>query len=145
MDIAITGKLPRGFTKQLVRKLVSRAYRRGGGKGSASIGVAFVSEREIRRLNRVYRRKDKVTDVLSFASSDLSRKHPDPRLLGDIIVCSAQVRRQAKRIGRPARQEFALMLVHGTLHLLGYDHESVKDEKRMFGLQQDILIEAMKL
>jgi probable rRNA maturation factor len=52
------------------------------------------------------------------------------------------VKRQAKRIGRPVRDELGLMVVHGVLHLLGYDHESLADERRMFWLQHDILIQA---
>jgi probable rRNA maturation factor len=64
------------------------------------------------------------------------------RQLGDIVISLPQVRRQAKAIGRGTKAEFCLMVVHGTLHLLGYDHETLADEKKMFQLQHDILISA---
>jgi probable rRNA maturation factor len=90
------------------------------------LSVAFVSSDRIRALNREFRGRDEVTDVLSFPSQDSQ----DPAYLGDIAVCPSVIARQAGRDwqdGRPVtstpREELALMLIHSVLHLVGYDHE----------------------
>lgn len=86
-----------------------------------------------------------MTDVLSFANEDhltppcVTLKN-EPQDIGDIIICLPQVKRQAKASGRRINTEFALMVAHGTLHLLGYDHLAVKDETVMFALQQETLM-----
>lgn len=145
LTVATLGKMPSGFIKASVVDLMRLAARRAGFKGTATVSVRFVDDRTIRQLNRVHRGKDKVTDVLSFSATEGLPKAMQASAageLGDIVISVPQVRRQAKAIGRPAKAEFALMLVHGTLHLLGFDHESVADETRMFALQHDILIRA---
>lgn len=114
-----------------------------GRRQPLSLGLVAVDDRTIRRLNRAYRGRDRVTDVLSFRLAD---GQPQPgggaeavEDLGDIFVCLPQVRRQAKAIGRPVRTELALMVAHGTLHLLGYDHVTLAEETRMFALQHEAL------
>jgi probable rRNA maturation factor len=95
----------------------------------AELSVAFVGERRIRALNREHRGKDEVTDVLSFPLEDAGDEpagagpQAPPRLLGDIVVCARQALRQARADGLPPSFELAVLLAHGTLHLLGYDHE----------------------
>jgi probable rRNA maturation factor len=107
------------------------------------LGLVAVGEKEMRRLNRTYRGKDRVTDVLSFRLADGA---PQPGAaagelenLGDIFICMPQVRRQAKAVPRAVRTEVALMVAHGTLHLLGYDHVTLAEETRMFSLQHEAL------
>jgi probable rRNA maturation factor len=93
----------------------------------ASLSVAFVDEREMRRLNKEWRGRDKVTDVLSFED------------VGEILICYPQARRQAAELGHSARDEVIFLLVHGVLHVFGYDHVKPADAKRMFPLQAKIL------
>lgn len=83
------------------------------------ISIALLSSQEIRELNRVYRHKDKVTDVLSFnmGSSDI---------LGEVLICLDQAKTQAKKT---IKAELQLLTVHGILHLLGYDHEISREEE----------------
>lgn len=120
-----------------VRKAIEGALRGAGRKGAFEVGVVFVSDAEMTKLNTMYRGKHKTTDVLSFGNDGA---WPGPEeLLGDIIVSVAQAGRQAKTAKKPVRAEVAMLLVHGTLHLLGYDHETLKDEKVMFPLQNRIL------
>jgi probable rRNA maturation factor len=110
------------------------------------IDLSVVSDEEIRRINREHRGIDKVTDVLSFRLSEdetfgaLADIGESSEYLGDILICLPQVRRQAREIGRSSATELALMVAHGTLHLLGYDHCDLRDETRMFGLQQETLM-----
>ena len=91
----------------------------------------------MRSLNKQYRGKDKATDVLSFAALDVElpkalRKHT-PRMLGDLAISVDTLLRQAKEYGVTPKEELLRLLIHGTLHLLGYDHENVsaKEAQRM--------------
>jgi probable rRNA maturation factor len=96
-----------------------------------NIDVRFVSDSEIKRLNRMYRNKDEITDVLSF-------QYPDNKeLLGDVAISFAQAQRQV--VERPATEEAIELIVHGVLHILGYDHERPGDDKVMFSLQDSII------
>jgi probable rRNA maturation factor len=135
LTLILRGRLPAGITAKRVSMLANAAYARGRGKPGVEMSVSVVGDAEIRRLNRQYRGKDKVTDVLSFSMSGEAG-------LGDIFICLPQVRRQARLFGRSAAAEFALMVVHGTLHLMGHDHATLAQERRMFGLQHDVLSRA---
>lgn len=101
------------------------------GVGPGHVVIRFVDENEMRLLNQEWRGKDSPTDVLSFPSGIVDpegRKH-----IGDIALCHALARRQARRRGHGAFRELALLSLHGLLHLLGYDHE--KDEGEMDALE----------
>ena len=112
---------------------------------NAELGVELVGERRIRDLNREHRGKDEVTDVLSFPLEEADEE-PDaaaegddgpPRLLGDIVICTRRALRQARADGLPPAFELAVLLVHGTLHLLGHDHET--DAGQMALRQAEVL------
>jgi len=146
LTVELFGKLPRGLSISEAKKLAEMAFKMGGGRRKSAMNISIVDDRQMRLLNRRHRGKDKVTDVLSFRYSE-SGKFPAPdedrvEPLGDVAVCLPQVRRQAKTVGRPVAAEFSLMVVHGVLHLLGFDHETMAQETNMFRLQQDILIKA---
>jgi probable rRNA maturation factor len=91
----------------------------------AEVGVQFVGARRMRALNGEYRSVDAVTDVLSFPLEEPGEEPLPgvPRLLGDVIVCPVQARRQALADGAPPAFELAVLLTHGLLHLLGWEHE----------------------
>ena len=99
--------------------------------------VVFVTSGEIRRLNRLYRRKDYSTDILSFQPAE-------PSSVGELVLCLPIIRRQSRRTGLSERGELGYMIVHGVLHLLGFDHGSGKDEAEMFALQDLIFGELAK-
>lgn len=101
------------------------------------IEIIIVGESEIKRLNRDYRGKNKVTDVLSFAWQEDNKVSTN--LLGQIYICYPQIKRQAKVWQVSAKEEFSRMLIHGLLHLVGYDHDNEKDSKKMFDLQEKII------
>jgi len=86
------------------------------------VGIALVDDREIRRLNRTYRKKDKVTDVLSFPAGARNG------YLGDIAISAAAARRNAQQYRRTLSCEIRILVLHGMLHLLGYDHETDRGE-----------------
>ena len=101
------------------------------------VAVSFVSDQDIRRLNRQYRSKDRVTDVLSFPApeQDLSG------LLGDVLIAFNQAQRQAE--DGDIELEIADLLVHGILHLMGYNHEQPDEAHVMFPLQDKLVAEIL--
>lgn len=94
------------------------------GSAESQLTLRVVDESEITRLNRDYRHKDAPTNVLSFPF-DMPQGLPESECLGelgDVVICAAVVRREAARQGKSEESHWAHMVVHGTLHLLGYDH-----------------------
>lgn len=105
--------------------------------------IILVDSNTIQEINREYRKIDKVTDVISFASlDDESLMNMEESVeLGDIFINVQAIRDQAKDYGHSLKREFCFLVTHGILHLLGYDHLNVDDEKIMFDLQEEILNE----
>ena len=109
---------------------------------NAIFSIVFVDDDEIHRINREYRNVDRITDVISFAFEDSKDlEYNDFRMLGDIYICIPQMKRQAESYGHSEKRELSFLTVHGLLHLLGYDHMEIEDEKKMFALQELILDE----
>ena len=112
------------------------ALKRASGSDAGEVCVRVVDETEIRELNATYRHKDAVTNVLSFpADVDL----PEARIWGDVVVCAPVVGREAAEQGKAYADHFAHMVVHGVLHLLGYDHETAAEADVMERLEIEIL------
>jgi len=103
----------------------------------AELTVRFVDEGEAAELNRRWRGKSGPTNVLSFPVSGLEQAAPG--LLGDIVVCAPVVEREAEQQGKRLQAHWAHMVVHGTLHLLGYDHENNEEADIMESLEATIL------
>ncbi len=106
---------------------------------NAEFNIILVDDKKIRELNKTYRNIDKTTDVISFALEDNESIKMEKRILGDIYISCDTALRQAKEYGHSTLREFSFLSVHGLLHLLGYDHETLKDEKIMFKKQELIL------
>ena len=104
--------------------------------------IIIVDEEKIRYLNKNYRDKDSVTDVISFAleDDDIFIK-TDMRILGDIYICLKRAKDQSVEYGHSFLREISFLTIHGLLHLLGYDHMNSDEEKEMFELQERILSE----
>lgn len=105
---------------------------------TVEVNYAFVSPRQIHKLNRTFRQVDKVTDVLSFPDGDINPE-TNCRFMGDVLICRAVARKQAKALGHSLAHEITFLQVHGTLHLFGYDHIDSADEVKMLGLQREIM------
>jgi probable rRNA maturation factor len=99
---------------------------RGAGKEMA---LQVVSSTRMQALNRRYRGKDKPTNVLAFPAGATPGVQPRP--LGDVVICPAVLRREAREQGKTEQAHWAHLVVHGTLHLAGYDHEDDDDAVRM--------------
>lgn len=111
--------------------------------GSAELSVLLANDPTLRRLNRMYRNRDRATDVLSFSMREYRRPEdplpPQAWVLGDLVISLDQARRQARERGTDLESEVHCLLIHGLLHLLGYDHVRPLDAKRMFTLQASLL------
>ncbi len=109
----------------------------------AELSIALVDEAEMTRLHVEWMDEPGSTDVLSFPMDDLAPGDPlGPRVtgvLGDVIICPAVAARQADQAGHGVNDELALLLTHGVLHLLGYDHAEPHEHERMFALQDSLL------
>ncbi len=100
----------------------------------------LVDDSVMRELNRAYRNIDRTTDVLAFALNEGDFPDPNPEMFGDIVVSVETAVRQAAAAGHSTEQELACLLVHGALHLLGYDHEGPRDNaERMARRESEIL------
>ena len=106
-------------------------------KAEAELTIRLADEAEIQQLNRDYRDKDKATNVLSFPA-DLP-EHIELPLLGDMIICPAVVKQEAQQQHKSLQAHWAHMTIHGTLHLLGYDHIDEQEAEIMEGIEIDLL------
>jgi probable rRNA maturation factor len=150
MRIAIAGEAPCDLAP--IRQAIRRAVRPYGLPRDAEVHVAFISDPEMRALNKKFRRIDKTTDVLSFGEAIPARDrgagaiaHINGRRaangggfdLGEILISPDQASRQARRRKRPVMEEVAFLAAHGVLHLLGYEDETPAGYREMVRLGHD--------
>ncbi|MBL0625254.1 rRNA maturation RNase YbeY [Aeromonas jandaei] len=110
-----------------------------GFQQEAEVTVRIVDEAESNELNLTYRGKDKPTNVLSFPFE--APPGLELPLLGDLVICRQVVEREAQEQGKPLMAHWAHMVVHGSLHLLGYDHIEDEEAEEMEALERDIMQE----
>jgi probable rRNA maturation factor len=122
MEIIINNLSGARIDRSLIKKLAKRVSRK-----KMIVSISFVPLAEIKRLNRMYRHKNKPTDVLSFNMNE-------GKCLGDVIICPSIAKVNAAKYGSTFKSEISRLVAHGLLHLLGYDHG-----KKMFDLQEKIL------
>ncbi len=103
----------------------------------AELSVLFVSDSEIRQLNRQYRDLDRPTDVLAFSMREGEGSEINPGILGDIVVSTETAQRQGDEIGWGLEKEVCKLLTHGLLHLIGYDHETDPQEATWMQQKED--------
>ena len=153
VDVQFTVSTLPGMSRERAREIISRVCREVARleelKG-AEVAVSLVSDRRIRELNRQYRNRDAVTDVLSFAMQETVDGAPMPAapmpaasaetvMLGDIVVSWPRVKAQAGEYGHGLERELAFLVAHGMFHLLGYDHQTPGDERMMADRQEEVL------
>lgn len=139
----VIGKLPKSISPRLLPRIARECsgLRAGTKNGTRLIGLQCVSPLKIRELNHVYGGNDRPTDVLSFSVNEGGAfpKQASEEELGDIVIAPTVAREEAKRRSVSIAEELVRLIVHGTLHLLGYDHADARAEKRMFRLQEQIV------
>lgn len=125
-----------------VKKIIETTLRHIDTQSDCEVGIACVDNDESHKLNLEYRKKDKPTNVLSFPSDipDEMAKFLDSFPIGDLVICIPVVLQEAQEQNKAPLTHFTHMLVHGTLHLMGYDHEtSDEDAEEMEALEIEIL------
>jgi probable rRNA maturation factor len=121
------------ITEKVLRHVAKEAFLYIG--RDFEVNLRFVSEKKIRELNRIYRNRDMVTDVLSFGLND---KEPG----GDVAICYKEVKRQSTNWKHTVNEAASLLLVHGMLHLSGFEHTKTLDRAKMESAEQKILSKA---
>ena len=126
-----------GSIRQLLRRAVQEAASAQSTSGS-ELAIVLTNDSAIRQLNRVWRNVDAPTNVLSFPAA--TKQGPDePAHLGDIVLAYETIAREARDEGKPLANHVAHLVVHGYLHLLGFDHERNADAEEMEQTERDIL------
>lgn len=104
------------------------------------LSVVFANDHLLHELNRTYRDKDRPTNVLAFPQEPIDTVGPSARLLGDVVLSLSTADREARCLEQPLETRVVYLLIHGLLHLLGYDHEqSDAAQQRMEALEQELL------
>lgn len=142
IKLEINQKVGKKLNKKWLSKIIKSTLKMVDVK-QAEISIAFVGEKKIKELNRRYRRKNKITDVLSFTYQIQNTKYKIP-LVGEIIICYPQAVRQARERGHGAKEEIKTLLVHGLLHLCGHEHEKGAKEAEKMRRMEKIVLEKIK-
>jgi rRNA maturation RNase YbeY len=145
---------------RLAERMLAVAHESG-----SELSIELIGDRRMHRLNRVYRKKDRPTDVLSFPMRDVRpgqrpaargqgqevranllrplASRPAPELLGDIVISVPTARRQAQQAGHSVDEELAMLMIHGFLHLCGYDHERGEREARRMRRRERAMLRSL--
>lgn len=140
-------KIPRGI-RLLIRRCCQAVLATEKFQQDAEVSVSFVSNKEIRNLNKVYRNKDKETDVLSFPLTD-EDGHTEVNAetgaveLGDVVISLETAVKQAEMYGHSLEREVGFLTVHSMLHLLGYDHETSPLDERIMREKEEVVLEKL--
>jgi probable rRNA maturation factor len=130
-------KLDRVGLRRDVRKILSLL-----GVAEGELSLLFVDDEGIRKINREYLRRDRPTNVIAFSLSEGSFGEVNPGMLGDVVVSVETAGREAKAAGIPAGDAILNLVIHGILHLTGYDHEETRGRARvMSAVQEAIFVE----
>lgn len=142
IDVQIELSLPDPLTAEDLARWAEATLVHESQPAGASLSIVITSDDTVRTLNRTYRQVDASTDVLSFASQEggeFITPAEEPPYLGDIVIALPTAQAQAAEAGHPLANELALLVVHGCLHLIGYDHADDDEQERMFAVQDEIL------
>jgi probable rRNA maturation factor len=148
INISVEQKLKVSLKESWLQKIAIRTLEAEGIISPVEIGLVITDSKTIQKLNRIYRGEDKPTDVLAFhmipgtsQESELRFVGPPDGVhhLGEVVISYPQAVRQAQEQGHGVAQELALLIAHGVLHLLGYDHELPEEEQQMKARENEIL------
>jgi len=127
-------KVDKKFLNKIANKVLAfEKFKKG------EVSIAFVSQLRIRELNKRYRKKNRTTDVLAFEGSDRKNNHKKDKFLGEVIISLSDVEKNSRKFKNSFKSELARILIHGILHLFGYDHVKNGEEAKMFKIQEKIL------
>ncbi|NLF45327.1 MAG: rRNA maturation RNase YbeY [Syntrophomonadaceae bacterium] len=134
--------------QHVITNMVNQTARLGRLPKNTEVSILIVDNSYIQELNLIYRNQNKPTDVLSFSMNETLENEPEyesgseVNLLGDIVISLEQALAQSREYGHSLERELGFLVVHGMLHLLGYDHESEDERKLMRSLEEKVMQEA---
>ncbi|MFH1753712.1 MAG: rRNA maturation RNase YbeY [Candidatus Omnitrophota bacterium] len=124
---------------RLIRRIIKKVFE-SERESPEGLTVTYVTDAQIKKLNLEYRGRERLTDVLAFSAREGREIEGSRGYLGDIVISLDAARRQAKRFGSTIKRELKLYLIHGALHLLGYDDETGQDALREMREAEEALI-----
>ncbi|NGZ03186.1 MAG: rRNA maturation RNase YbeY [Nitrospira sp. WS238] len=142
MAVYLRVSLVRPIVRQSSVMLLAQRILVAVGEAKSELSVALIGDAWIRRLNREYRKLDRATDVLAFSMREAPTPSgcPATTMLGDVVISMPTAIRQAREAGRSIDAELAMLLIHGVLHLCGYDHErSAREAVKMLRRERKVL------
>jgi probable rRNA maturation factor len=148
INISVEQKLKVSLEEGWLQRIALRTLEAEGITSAAEMGLVITDSKTVQKLNRTYRGKDQPTDVLAFHMSPDTIQESELRFigppdgvrhLGEVVISYPQAVKQAQEQGHSVAQELALLIVHGVLHLLGYDHELPEEEQQMKARENEIL------
>lgn len=138
------------INEDFFKKIARNILKKEGSERKTGLSIILVKPWRIKELNKKYRKENRITDVLSFDQGLKSKRLKFPSLpneyfeLGNVVICLSQVKKNARKFRSSFKRELVLVLVHGILHLLGYDHEkSDKEAKKMKEKEKQYLKQAL--
>ena len=137
--VECSGKLPATVSEEMIQLALHQTCIAVQKRSFGMVSVAFISSQQIRVLNKKWRNKDTSTDVLSFAPAEIPGTKSVEKMWGDLFLNTKVIQQEAKKRSISVREEVMRDVIHGLLHLFGYDHVTVDEETKMFGLQERIL------
>ena len=126
-----------------IKKLLEFSIKELGLHPECDLTLAFINDTEMEELHIKWMNLAGSTDVMSFPMDELKPNDPEPGILGDIVISPVFARAQAEKAGHSFEHEVKILAAHGLLHLLGYDHQELDEEKIMFALQEDLVKRAL--
>ncbi len=133
-------KIPEPFKKKEIKKLIDAVLKKIDSEElkNGQINIKYTSEAEIKMLNKKFYNKTGVTNVLAFNNNQENPESKE-RLIGEIAICISQIEKEAKRYKKAVETRLKHMIVHGVLHLFGFDHQKKGEQKEMEQLENDII------
>lgn len=122
-----------------IKKLMEFSITELGLSPECDLSLAFIEDSEMEQLHLKWMNLPGTTDVMSFPMDELRPNDKDPGILGDIVISPRVARSQAEKAGHATDYEIKILAAHGFLHLLGFDHQELEDEKEMFTLQEELV------
>lgn len=152
INIQIDEKYEKIINLSLIERTVYLALNAAGVEYNVELGLVITDDRTVQTLNKQYRGVDRTTDVLSFALTEQTLGNrgrfvapPDKIIhLGEVVISLPQAERQAEDEGHTVQSEVVLLITHGVLHLLGYDHDNIEKAKKMRTIEIEVMKEMAK-
>ncbi len=141
MEVNFFNQVKASCSKKIFSEVIKKSFKKIKYKNKGEISIVLTDQKTIKRLNRIYRHSDKVTNILSFVFSEAKDfiKPKTKNYLGEIFICYPEAVKGAQENKRSIKKELERLTIHGLLHLLGYTHKNKKQRDLMEGLEEELI------